>query len=114
MSTNRTDYRYMMKTLLPLLAIVLLMPACSSMDYGYSNGSTTVGYSYSRGYSPAVQTMPYQPRYCPPPVVYTVGPQYYKSKVPYYGQNVKNYTDAPIVMPNYNGGGSRIIPASWD
>jgi len=103
-----------MKTLLPLLAIVLLMPACSSMDYGYSNGSSSFGYSYSSGYSPAVQTMPYRPVRCAPPVVYSVGPQYYKSKVPYYGQQVKNYTDAPIVMQNSNGSGSMIIPASWD
>jgi hypothetical protein len=108
-----------MKTLLPLLAIVLLMPACSSMDYGYSNGSSSFGYSYSSGYSPALHTLPRRNYHCyQEPIVYVQGPQYYRSRVPYYGQNVKNYTDAPIVMPTYNCKGqqrtSRIIPASWD
>ena len=106
-----------MKSLLPLLAIVLLMPACSSMDYGYSS------YSYSGPQTSYVaQTMPIrqnQQYQCPQ--TYQMGPQYYRvhsnMDLGCNPQRIKNHMNAPLVVDYRNSGGRResvVIPASWD
>jgi|LauGreDrversion4_2_1035121.scaffolds.fasta_scaffold192575_5 hypothetical protein len=101
-----------MKTLLPLLAIVLMMPACSSMDYGY--------YEQQSGY--VAQTMPirqYQHYQRPQP--YVMGPQYYRvhsnMDLGCNPHRIKNHMNAPLVVDYRNSGGRResvVIPASWD
>lgn len=47
--------------------------------------------------------------------VLQAGPQYYTSPEPYYGQDVRNYTDAPVIMRDarYPNAPNRIIPRSW-
>lgn len=47
--------------------------------------------------------------------VLQTGPQYHTSPEPYYGQDVRNYTDAPVIMRDarYPNAPSRIIPRSW-
>ena len=49
------------------------------------------------------------------PGVLQTGPQYYTSSEPYYGQDVRNYTDAPVIMRDarYPNAPNRIIPRSW-
>ena len=118
---------YMNKiSLILLAAVTMTLQACTyeasysryPVNYGYAGGySANVNYcpptsSYQRSYN-RPYNRPYN-SYQQPYQNYTVGPQYYRSRVPYYGQNVKNYTDAPIIMPSCGGGSNRIIPASWD
>ena len=46
---------------------------------------------------------------------YFVGPQYYRTSVPYFRGNIRNYTDAPIIAPSAcNPHTNIIIPNSWN
>ena len=107
-----------MKTLLPLLAIIL-MTSCTTTQAGPSWGfSLGNGSGFYYGDS-APRTMPRRHyHYYQEPTVYVQGPQYYRSNVPYYGQRVRNYTGTPVVMPAYNPcrrqRSSMIIPNSWN
>ena len=91
----------------------MALQACST------NGSYQVG--YSRGYinnCPPTRTYYNSYNSYNPYQTYSVGPQYYKTRVPYFGQQVRNYTGTPIVMPSYGPCGSQrssmIIPNSWN
>ena len=59
----------------------------------------------------------YTYNYCEPEreTTYFVGPQYYRTPVPYFRGNIRNYTDAPIIAPSRcNPHTNIIIPNSWN
>lgn len=107
-SPRSTSNIFSMKSLLLLLlvGISLATSACTvSYDRGY-------GYtSYSGSYYP---TRPYYNR-CEPRDVYIAGPQYYRTNIPYFRNNMRNYTGTPIIAPNAcNPTTNVIIPNSWN
>lgn len=92
-------------SLIVLAAVAMTLQACTVGVSPYVSGSPTRTY-----YNPYNAYRPYQ--------TYSVGPQYYSTRVPYFGQQVRNYTGTPIVMPSYGPCGqqrsSMIIPNSWN
>jgi hypothetical protein len=101
-----------MKTvLLIILAAVSLATSACTVTY-----DPNLRYSSYEGshYPQTVYTRPYRSNYCPPQQ-YLVGPQYYRTPVPYFRGNIRNYTDAPIIAPSAcNPHTNIIIPNSWN
>jgi hypothetical protein len=100
-----------MKALLTTIGIGIATAYSSfaGPSWGFTLGNGA-GFSWNGGGVP-------QPRCNRGADVYIVGPQYYRAPVVYYGQRVRNYSDAPVVMPYYEGHcrprRSVIIPRSW-
>lgn len=92
-------------SLILLAAVAMTLQACTVGVNPYVCRYPTRTY-----YNPYNAYAPYQ--------TYSVGPQYYRTPVPFFGQRVKNYTGTPIVMPSYGPcrtqRSSVIIPNSWN
>jgi hypothetical protein len=95
-----------MKTVLLIIlaAVSLATSACTSTR----NSSYQYSPSYSYGYDSC------EPVYRPQ-TTYFVGPQYYRTSVPYFRNNIRNYTGTPIIAPSAcNPHTNIIIPNSWN
>jgi hypothetical protein len=112
-----------MKTVLLIIlaAVSLATSACTSTR----NSSYQYSSSYSQGYNSCEPSYPIQsyvalsyrprPSYNSCEQEHVRGPMYYRSNVPYYRGNIRNYTGVPIVAPDArNPRTSVIIPNSWN
>jgi len=91
------------------IGIATAYTSLAGPSWGFTLGNGA-GFSWNGG------GVPRERRCQPQPDLYIVGPQYYRVPVVYYGQQVRNYSNAPVIMPRYEGHcrpRSVIVPRSW-